>query len=126
MIGSSNEASLNGVLWPDAELMEVKVDYDSVSLTVRESTGTTKCVRADGYIGYCLIGFWDEIVVERAELVLTHPSIDQCLASLRERLGQHPPSSGNTARNRFDFAALLLHISDGSCFWIVAADFGIK
>lgn len=114
---------LEHVLWPDATLEYVAVDYDSVVLRVRESTGQMRTIRCEGHIGYGLCGFWDEVIIERAEVTSTHPFIERCVSSISQRLGQGWIDSGNEQRNSRQWRALVVHLSDGSCVEIVAARF---
>jgi hypothetical protein len=120
---SSEESSFGSTLWPDAELRSVLVDYDSVSITIRESTGLVRNVRCEGYIGYSICGFWDEVVIDNAELTDQHEAIDRCIAAISRRLGSHWPETGNPARNTKNWKALIIRLSDGASLEIVAAEF---
>ena len=55
--------------WPDADLEQASLDYDAVVLRIRESTGHVKMVRCEGYIAFEMSGFWDEMIIESAELL---------------------------------------------------------
>jgi hypothetical protein len=99
------------------------IDYDCVSLQLKESDGTFRTVVARGYIGYRLVGSWDEIVIERAELHEQHPFIDDCVRSLNARLSSAWPDSGSEARNLRSWLVLMIHFSDGAVMAIVAAEF---
>ena len=121
MPGHSNAIELGKIRWPDAELQSVAIDYAAVSLRVRENDGAVKTLRAEGYIGYTLVGFWDEVVVERAEVSDRHPGLDACVESLRRRLGASWLDSGNEARNERRWTALMVHFSDGSVLEVFAA-----
>jgi hypothetical protein len=123
MTGHSSYEAMSKVRWADAEVKAVAIDYDSVCLSILESDGETRTLRAVGYIGYKLIGFWDEIVVERAEMFDRHPFIDECTESINRRLGTRWLDSGNEARNRRSWFALIVHLSDGSAVEIAAAAF---
>jgi hypothetical protein len=119
---SSVDLAFGQVLWPDSEIESIYVDYDAVSIKVLESTGSTKIVRARGYIGYSVIGFWDEVVIERAELFAQHPFIDACRDDITRRLGTIWTDSGCPSRNGRSWLALLVHLSDGSVIQVAAAD----
>jgi len=114
MTGLSNATStLHQVLWADAELGRLEVDYDDLCLVVRESTGTMKRVICEGYLGFELAGFWDEVVIMSAEVVAGGPFLDRCLSSLDRRLGHSPLASGSEARNRERAMQLVLTLDDG-------------
>jgi hypothetical protein len=66
------------VLWADAELDALSVDYESARVTVRETTGAMVSIAGHGVIGADLIGMWDEIVVSTGGLVDNHPFADDC------------------------------------------------
>ncbi len=111
------------VSWPDAELKRIVVDYDSLELELRESSGARRTIRAEGYIGYDAIGVWDEMVIEQAELFDSHAAIDRCVGTIAHRLGSTFPDSGSRARNARSWRALLIHFADGCVLTIVAAEF---
>ena len=86
------------VLWPDAAIERLTVDYDAVVLQIREATGTVKRVRCEGHIGLSLNGFWDEVIIEGADVLTSHPAIDRAVASITQRLGATWLDSGNEQR----------------------------
>jgi hypothetical protein len=114
---------LTGVLWADAELRGVRIDYDAIEMEVRESTGLVRIVRCEGYIGYSICGFWDEVVVERAELLDRHEFIDKCVKDIARRFGLEWPETGNAYRNAKTWRALVIHLSDGARLEVVASEF---
>jgi hypothetical protein len=122
---SESKAVLEQVLWPDATFEHLAVDYNAVVLRIRESTGTLKTVRCEGHIGLALQGFWDEVVVERAEIATEHPAIEESVSSISRRQGREWIDSGNEQRNSRRWTALLVHLSDGCCLEIVAAKFTV-
>ena len=117
---------LSDVLWPDALLVSLVVDYESVVIRIRESHGGMKTVRCDGYIGYSLCGFWDEVVISQAALHDEHESIDRCTAAIARRLGPDWPASGSAARNARRWRALVVTFSDNADFEVVATHFSVE
>lgn len=111
------------ILWADAQITSLSVSYDSVELDVRESSGRRVRVVADGHIGFQLLGFWDEVVVESADLVPAHPFAEQCLTSIAERLGEPAPPTGSLERNSGKFRTLVVSLSDGALLLCAAARF---
>jgi hypothetical protein len=114
---------LSDVLWADAEFQSISIDYDTLALTILESTGVRRTVRCEGYVGYSMRGFWDEIVIERAELVDNHEAINRCTEELARRGSRELAPSGNGHRNANRWLALIVHFSDGATLEIVAALF---
>jgi hypothetical protein len=123
---SGGETLLTDILWPDAELDSASVDYDDVTITVRESTGRQRSIRCEGHIGYELCGFWDEVIVEHAELTEHDEIIERCIRELSQRLGTDWPETGNASRNDRSWKALIIHLSDGAALKIVAARFFVE
>jgi hypothetical protein len=121
MTGHSSAGEFGKIRWPDAELQSVDVDYDAVSLRIRESDGAIRKIRVEGHIGYSCIGIWDEVVIERAEFLETHSGLDACINSIRGRLGANWLDSGNEIRNSRHWFALVVHLSDGSVLEVFAA-----
>ena len=123
---SETEPVLRQVLWSDAILEAVTVDYDEVVLRIQESTGLKKSLHCEGHIGLDLNGFWDEVTIERAELVTEHPLIARLANNISRRLGNHWPDTGNEHRNTRCWSALIVHLSDGCSLVVVAASFAIR
>lgn len=121
MTGHSDEDELGKICWPDALLEEVAITYDAVLLSVRQSNGVSHTLRAEGYIGYNLVGFWDELIIERAVISDAHPGLSACIESIHSRNGAAFADSGNVERNRRRWFALLLHLCDGCVLEIFPA-----
>lgn len=120
---SESDLALAHVLWPDATLEQVTVDYDTVVLRIRESTGTERTIRCEGHIALGLEGFWDEVIIEHAELVSKHPTIERATSSISRRFGTSWLDSGNEERNSRRWLALIVHLADGCSLQVVAARF---
>lgn len=101
------------ILWADAELLGIAVDYENLSLTLRESTGQVRRVVCEGYIGYQALGVWDEIVVVEARLDVVGPFLTRCIEELDRRLGADRLPSGSEARNGMTAMELTMVLSDG-------------
>ena len=114
---------ISAVLWPDAEIQAVVVNYDAVVVSLRESTGRQVDLQCIGHIGVSIEGFWDEVVVDNADLVAAHPFMDRCLASLRERLGDELPPTGSPPRDAQDFTTLVITLSDRARILCTASEF---
>jgi hypothetical protein len=111
------------VLWADAQLIGIQASYDAFELALRETTGRAVRVVALGHIGFQLVGFWDETVIDSADLVPAHPFADLCVGSIAERLGGFPPATGSPARNGPRFTTLVVSLSDGATILCTAAAF---
>jgi hypothetical protein len=117
---------LDDVLWTDAELQSVKMDYDDVGIALAESSGRQVSVNCSGFIGFHLCGFWDEAVIEEAVVVNDDPVIDACVHSIRTRYSGEVPETGNSERNRRKWFLLRIILSDGASIDIVAAGLKIR
>lgn len=113
MNGHSNE-SLESVLWADSTVEEISIDYDAVNILVSESSGIRKTIICEGYIGYQVIGFWDELIVESGSVVFDHPFIVHCLESIHARYKNLLPPTGNITRNKCIWRALQIILIDGT------------
>ncbi len=114
MSGLSETAdALKSVLWPDAEILRVEIDYGNLHLSIRESTGKKRRLIFEGYLGYELVGFWDEVVVEQAELSRNGAFLDRCRASILRRIGATPFASGCDARGLQHALQLVVTLGDG-------------
>jgi hypothetical protein len=122
MAGHSRSV-ISGVLWPDAEIDTISIAYDEVVINLTESSQKKTIVRCKGYIGYITLGFWDDVIVAKAELRTSDDLLDACLHSLRQRYGDELPDSGDPIRNRRTYHILEIQLIDGAVLKIVAADF---
>lgn len=112
-----------GVLWPDAELDKIEIDYEQVSINLTESSGASKCVICSGYIGYEMVGAWDEIVISKAEIFGEHDFLKRCTDNIAKRLGKKCADSGSIARNKRQSFLLQVEFTDGSKFRVAASVF---
>lgn len=114
MVGPSDSASmLAQVIWPDAELSRIEIDYEDLKLLVREGSGAVKRVTCKGYLGYELSGFWDEVIITAAEVTEGGSFLDRCLSGIARRLGVAPLPSGSEARNQERAMQLVVTLGDG-------------
>jgi hypothetical protein len=111
------------VLWADAELESLSCDYDAVRITLRETTGRLVTVQADGPIGFELSGLWDEVIVERGQLLPDDTFSQRCWLAVQHRLGSDVPDSGSAARNTRRFTTLVVRLIDGAELRVAAAEF---
>jgi hypothetical protein len=125
MSGHSDAGALSEVLWADAELRSTLVDYEEVRIRLVESTGLERTVICHGYIGYAMAGFWDEVVVERAEIVSEDSFLLECVRNLETRHRQGLFDSGSPERNRRSWKVLNIYLSDGAVLKIAAAAFEV-
>jgi len=117
----SDVGELGKIRWRDALLEEIAITYDAVSLRILQSDGSTHTLRAEGYIGFNLVGFWDESIIDRAVISEAHPGLDACVRSIRSRHRTDFSDSGNVDRNRGRWFALLVHLDDGCVLEIFPA-----
>lgn len=111
------------VLWADAELESLSLDYDAARLLVRETTGRVVTVVGSGVIGVELLGLWDEVIIERGEVVADDRFARDCYQRVMERVGPEVPDSGSAARNTRRFSTLRVDFIDGSHLRLAAAGF---
>jgi hypothetical protein len=119
MAGPSDFALiLAQVLWPDAELSRIEIDYDDLKLLVREESGAIKRVTCQGYLGYELSGFWDEVIIATAEVTGEGAFLNRCLSGIALRAGSAPLPSGSEARNRERVMQLVVTLGDGCQLYV--------
>jgi hypothetical protein len=116
----------NQILWPDAELELISIDYDKFSLKILQSNGHRNFVHCTGYIGYEHIGIWDEIVIDNAIVYDKHELIDRCKNSIKKRVGNNIPDSGSSYRNKKYWCVLSIKFIDGSELNIASAGINIE
>ncbi len=114
------------VLWADANVATLSIDYDSVVIELEEATGERKAISCLGYIGYQCIGFWDEAIVERANFLSGDTFVKACKSANEKRLGPSIEPSGNAHRNEGEASSLHIHFIDGGCLSIAASEFSVR
>jgi len=123
MSNDYSTTALYDVLWADAELEKVVVEYDSVTLLLCESNGIRKRVVCRGHVGLELPGFWDEVIVECGDILGDDPFLVRCQTAIQERFRNTPPTTGNDDRNTNAFRLLKLTLVDGTVLKVAAARF---
>src|SRR5262245_62641623 len=111
------------ILWADATLEHVSADYDRVTLFVEEANAQARQVHCEGYVSYGVTGFWDEVIIERADVFDEHPAIDAAWSGITRRNGQQPLDTGNIARNKRRWSCLVIRFIDACELTIVASSF---
>ena len=115
---SENPIEGESILWPDASLEKLVAGYEDLTVQIREDAGGTKLLRCIGYVGFQMIGFWDEAIIEAATLHSKHGFIDDC-----ERLLKQMPESGSDARRATGNRLLEIVFIDGGKLWVCANQF---
>lgn len=108
------------VLWADARVEQLIFDFDAVTLHITEDTGRRVLLRCEGQIGFHVDWFWDEMIIERAELLSSDPRLDACIARLPSGA-----DTGNEARDQRQWLALRVHLIDGCEIEVFAARFQV-
>lgn len=114
---------INEVLWTDAEIEFFKIDYDSFDIKIIETSGRKVLVSAKGFIGYKVVGFWDEIVIERGVIHDEHDFQNECLSNLKSRLGDKIQPTGCDDRKLDNLKSLEIKLIDGCSIIVVATKF---
>ena len=123
MPGPSDSPQIPNVLWADAEIGSITIDYGEMRIAVNESRGRRMVVRCRGYIGYSAVGFWDEVAVESADCDRGDPFLGECLRNLESRYGTELPDTGSPERDLRSWNVLRILLSDGVILKIAAAQF---
>lgn len=120
---------LKQMAWSDGSFDSLLIDYDSVTVTLRDSLDDTYILVCSGYIGLKSIGYWDESVLSKIELHKEHEMIDECITGakgLRDEEGNLVLDTGCPQRNIGEWFLLKIVLIDGHEMFIVAADFDIQ
>lgn len=110
---------INTIRWPDASLEGIDAGYDAVTIRVREETGSTKLVNCLGYIGFQMVGFWDEVIIDGATVHSAHPFIADCERRVKSSLAE----TGSTTRAAAGNRLLEITLIDGCRLWVCAQRF---
>jgi hypothetical protein len=114
----NNDIEGEGILWADASLEGVDAGYENFSIRIREEGGGRKVVRCLGYIGFQMVGFWDEVIIETARVVSSHLFIGDCERRLRSL-----PETGAKGRKATANRLLEVVLIDGCKLWVCARQF---
>ncbi len=115
---SNNNIQGDPILWPDASLERIGAGYEEFTIRVREDAGGTKVIRCLGYIGFQMVGFWDEVIIETAVVHSNHPFIGDC-----ERRLKSLPETGAKTRAAAGNHLLEVVLIDGCKLWVCARQF---
>jgi hypothetical protein len=112
---------MTSIVWSDATLDRVSADYDAVTLFVTQTNAQARQVRCEGHVSFGVTGFWDEVIIERADVFDEHPAIEAAWTAITRRLGQHPQDTGNMARNQRRWSCVVIRFIDGCELTVVAS-----
>ena len=110
---SEAEDVLRRFRWPDANVDRFVIDYDDFKILLEMDGGERIWLVCGGYVGHEVVGFWDEMIVQRISVSGAGALLDRCVAGLKERLGAVPAVSGSPARNGRHLMQLDLTLIDG-------------
>ncbi len=121
------ERSIHDVAWADSELEAVNVDYDNVVLDITLS-GETKPVRliCAGYVGFSLVGFWDEIIIDAVRVFDEHDFLTSCKNEIARRYPSGAPDTGQPHRNVRNWSVLAVSFIDGATMFVAAIEFRVE
>ena len=108
----------DSIRWADASLEKIETTYDKVALHLCEDSGQRKLLHGLGHIGFQMIGFWDEMIIEKAAVSSDHPFIAEC-----ERRVERLPATGTNARRPTGNRLLEVTFIDGCRLWVCAHRF---
>jgi hypothetical protein len=114
------------VVWPDAELLRIEIDYDELTMHVRDGRGRMKRVTYGGHLGFERTGVWDEVIVTAAEPTASGAFLDRCLSSIARRPGPSPLPTGSAARNREQAMQLVLTLHHQCTLAVVTKGIGVE
>lgn len=123
---NNTKENFENILWEDAELESIFIDYDNFVIKINQSNGLQKEIICQGYICYENQSFWDEIIIESAELKDEDPFLSEAIASLKNKLGKNFSNSGNDLRNKKDWKLLNIVLIDGNEIKIVFSALSLK
>jgi hypothetical protein len=103
---------------PDANIDKIEIDYDEFTIHISESTSVNKRVHCLGYIGFQIVGFWDEMIIETAKIHSDHAFILDCESRIMQDL-----ESGSKYRKKAGNRLLEVVLIDGRKLWICAREF---
>jgi len=106
------------ILWADASVEKFEADFDEFRVEVREDNSSRKLLRCLGYTDFQIIGFWDEMIIQRASVSTKHAFITECesqVAGQSKSGSEHRIAEGNRL--------LEIVFIDGCKLWICASRF---
>lgn len=109
--------------WPDASVSGMSCDYEALCLRIQESGSPDQAIRklrCYGYIGFQMVGFWDEVVIHDARIHKSHEFIAQCELRVADQL-----RSGSIERTPVGNKLLEIEMIDGCRLWVCAKRFAV-
>ena len=99
------------VLWADSSLERVEIDYNSVVLSITESTGSVVRVRCTGHIAFEFSGFWDETIVEDGEILDEGEALARATLAVGRFTDATQAQTGSPERNEVGVPFRLLDVT---------------
>ena len=111
------------IRWPDASIRRLYCDYDAFNVEIQERKGNpaVKTLHCCGFLGFQMIGFWDEVIIHDARIHANHDFIAQC-----ERRVVNQLPSGSVERVSSGNRLFEVELIDGCKLWVCAKRFVLK
>jgi hypothetical protein len=104
------------ILWPDSQFESAQADYEELVIRVRDDLKKRKVIRCLGYIGFQIVGFWDETIIESGQLYSAHAFLTRCEKRVKEL-----PATGSETRVATGNRLLEITFIDGCKLWVCAS-----
>jgi hypothetical protein len=109
------------IRWHDASVRGISCDYDVFNVEILEDEKhghATKTLCCLGFLGFQMVGFWDEVIIHDARICASHDFISQCEHRVMTQL-----PSGSIERVATGNLLLELELIDGCKLWVCAKRF---
>ena len=117
---------MSTIRWSDSSLERVVVDYDSVTIELKESTGRVAQVRFLGHISLHWRGHWDENIVEKYSIDSDTKSINNALQAVVKNYEDNPPDGGGTRSFKGPWYSFLVELIDSETIEVIAQDVEVE
>ncbi|MHB0916121.1 MAG: hypothetical protein ACYC4M_10670 [Thermoleophilia bacterium] len=121
-LADKSAAILKQVRWADSSIERLTADYDSVTITITESSGRKLSVRFLSHIALIYPWHWDENIIDSCHVLSESPLIDTTLNKIVVVYGDNPEKGGGTREFGGPWCHYSVHLEDGAKIEIVAQD----
>jgi hypothetical protein len=109
--------------WADCYFKGAQIDYDVVSLEIKQPDDSVLTVTCSGYLQFQIAALWDETMIRSAQLLEGDTRVANAVAAIAH---VSKWESGSPARNTGRYKVLAIVLDDGATIECVAAEFAFK
>lgn len=117
---------LNGGGWADWKLKKLEINFETIEIRISGGSENTIYIYCNDYIGFSLIGHWDESVIDDIKVDTKGSLIDESLYTVKKLYGKSPLPGGGVKKINDSWYQLDIKLIDGNILKVACKNIDVK